>query len=166
VLRRRDVAVGDVAEHVGADGRALVLRQHLQQGRGGRRAERLDVHDVLGIELDALHAQPLPCPALRVPAALRIRELVHRDAEQPRAGGARRGAVPAAPGERRREGLRGQVGRELGVPRPAREEAEHRIDMPRVELLERRGIAGGQKLLVGGGAGNHALPTSRLVPDL
>ena len=63
--------------------------------------------------------------------------------------------------QRRRERLRRvQIGRELGVARPPREEAQHAIDMTHVELLERGRVVRGEQVFVAAGQLHHLSPTS------
>ena len=84
--RRGDLGVVTFLDHVGADRVALVGREQLEQRAGalGLR-QRLDPRVVLVVELEPLHAHPPPRALLGVAAALGVGELVHRDAEQPRA---------------------------------------------------------------------------------
>src|SRR5439155_13428948 len=94
--------------------------------------------------------------ALGVSATLGIDQLLGRDPEEPGAGVAGVGAVAPAAGQGRREGLRREIGRQLGVVRAPHEVAERPFGVAAIEELEGRAVAGGQQILVAADLGTHA----------
>lgn len=98
--------------------------------------------DVLVAELQRRDAQTPPRAILNAAATDRVDELAMRDREQPckrRAVSLR--SVAGKRGERRCEGLRGQVCRKLAVACAPQEEREHGVDAPAVEDPERLRVA-------------------------
>ena len=130
----RDLVVRALLEHVRGDrSRCSGARRSISTRASSASPSRSMCAKSSSDELDPLHAQPPPCAPLGVAPAQGVGQLVRRDPVQPRRRGARLRAVAPAPGQRGRERLRAQVGRQLGVAGAAGEEAQHRVDVTAVE---------------------------------
>ena len=119
--RPRDLVVVALVDHPGAGPRRAGRARARRAARTRRPPSASDSIRARSASssVEPLHPQPLAGARLRVAAALRVRELVHRDPEQPRRRRAGRGAGSgAAPRARRRtsprSGRRRAQGRACG----------------------------------------------------
>ena len=135
-----ELVVGPLLDHVRGDQSALLGRQLGQHRLGGVITEQPDHLGVRLADRAALHLERAPHPLLDPAPALVVGQAPRGDREQP---GRRRRAArleAAARDERRGEGLRREVGGDLGVARAAGEVAEQRLDVAVVEHPERLGV--------------------------
>ena len=99
-------------------------------------------------------------------APLRIDELVHPDRKQPTRRPADLGSVLRAAGQRRRERLGRQVGRELSVVGSARKEPQHRVHVTAIKQREGRAVVTCEKFVIGYLKAGHLFAYYEAGPDL
>lgn len=144
----RDLDVGQLvcdAKRDGAGGRGRKLLERCRQ-RGSDRTqigELFDARQRRVVELNALDPKPPARSVVNALAPHSPAKLMTRDAQQPRIGWSTGVAVAPAAGERRREGLGGEISGLLRIPRPAGKKGEQPFGVPVIKLAERLRTATG-----------------------